>query len=363
MESNDTTDTLFKQVDTNRDGRIDKNEFHNWVSNTEGLTSSYESTTNALNRYDDTVSRFDRYKYKDSFQDDLGYTTDKYTSYGSRRWIDDTVINTNSLEETNHYLAKSDTSIYKDSNPKIIRRARSESPATLEQRVLVRFLQPPAVPPPGPLIIKEVRPPQPSPPPPLVIHEHAPPLPSPPPLILRERPPTLPKHIPSETIIRTLPVIPAPPRSVVIERFPPPPKKPRDIIIERWISYGPQPERCTIVEHAPPAIEYSKPSNTIIIYSAAQTRIVRKYQELGVTQENPEAYRARYGSSLLDPATLVQQARNAGVIEDISPRALSSSIYTTTRKKTVHFDLPHEIINKGFSSSVVTNSDKYQLYI
>jgi hypothetical protein len=38
---------------------------------------------------------------------------------------------------------------------------------------------------------------------------------------------------------------------------------------------------------------------------------------LGVTQEDPQAYVSRYGASLLEASTLVQQARSAGVIEDI----------------------------------------------
>ena len=41
------------------------------------------------------------------------------------------------------------------------------------------------------------------------------------------------------------------------------------------------------------------------------------FNDLGVTPENPQAYATRYGASLLDAATLVQQARAAGVIEDI----------------------------------------------
>ncbi|CAF4142714.1 unnamed protein product, partial [Rotaria sordida] len=181
MATDDAADAAFRQIDTNRDGRIDPNEFRNWISSTEGLTASNESITRELHRYDE-ASRFGRYQYADRYYDDVGYTGDTYSWCGNRRWADDTVINTNSAEETNRYLEKSGTNIYHDPNPRIIRRARSTSPVTLEQRVLVRYLQPPAVPPPGPLIIKEVRPPQPSPPPPLVIREHPPPLPSPPPL-------------------------------------------------------------------------------------------------------------------------------------------------------------------------------------
>ncbi|CAF3980465.1 unnamed protein product [Rotaria sordida] len=337
MATNDTADNLFRRIDTNQDGRIDPNEFRHWLSSNEGLATSNESITRTLHRYDDT-SRFDRYRYTDRYYDDVGYTGDTYGWCGTRRWADDTVINTNSEEETNYYLEKSGTNIFRDPNPKIIRRARSSSPVTLEQRIVVRYLQPPAVPPPGPLIIKEVRPRQPSPPPPLVIREHAPRAPSPPALILRERPPTPPKPIPGETIIRTLPALPVPPRSVIIERFPAAPEKPGDIIIERWIPYGPQPERRTIVESAPPAAEYPPPSNTTIIYSAPEIRTVRKFQNLGVTLEDPESYRVRYGSSLIDSVTLVQQARNVGVVEDISPPAPSSALYTHIREYPVHFD-------------------------
>jgi hypothetical protein len=38
---------------------------------------------------------------------------------------------------------------------------------------------------------------------------------------------------------------------------------------------------------------------------------------LGVTPENPKAYISRYGDQLLDPQTLVQEARAIGVFEDI----------------------------------------------
>ncbi|CAF1475215.1 unnamed protein product [Rotaria sordida] len=358
MATDDAADAAFRQIDTNRDGRIDPNEFRNWISSTEGLTASNESITRELHRYDE-ASRFGRYQYADRYYDDVGYTGDTYSWCGNRRWADDTVINTNSAEETNRYLEKSGTNIYHDPNPRIIRRARSTSPVTLEQRVLVRYLQPPAVPPPGPLIIKEVRPPQPSPPPPLVIREHPPPLPSPSPLILRERPPTPPKHIPGETIIRTLPALPVPPRSVVIERFPPAPEKPRDIIIERWIPYGPQAERRTIVEPAPPAREYQPPSNTTIIYSAAETRVVRKFNNLGVTQEDPESYRSRYGSSLLDSITLVQHARNAGVVEDITPPAWSSSSYTIGREYPTYYDRSYDRIDGDYPGIVRTRIDQY----
>ncbi|CAF4310952.1 unnamed protein product, partial [Rotaria magnacalcarata] len=55
-------------------------------------------------------------------------------------------------------------------------------------------------------------------------------------------------------------------------------------------------------------------------------------------QEDPDDYIARYGRSLLDSATLVHEARNAGVVEDISAPPSSSSITTHKRGNIVDFD-------------------------
>jgi hypothetical protein len=71
------------------------------------------------------------------------------------------------------------------------------------------------------------------------------------------------------------------------------------------------------VQRAAAAKGYPKPRNIIIQYEPIQVRIVRQFQRLGVTQENPQVYIQRYGVLLLDAQTLMQQARAAGVIEDI----------------------------------------------
>ncbi|CAF1324989.1 unnamed protein product [Rotaria magnacalcarata] len=359
MTTNDAVEEIFDEVDTNRDGRIDKDELRNWASKPDEVTTfSHESSACDISRDHNTTGWDDRYRSKVGSQSTLEFTTDKVNSYDttitSRNFISEKVIRTSSADETNRYLATSVDHIYKDLNPKIIRRAATDRPVTYEQRVLVRYLQPPPLPPPEPLIIKEVRPEQPPPPPPLVIHEQSTHVSQAPPLILRERPPIPPPRCSSETSIRYLPPLPAPPRSVVIERYPAPPAKPRDIVIERWLPYGAQSERRTIVQPAPPPIEYPKPSYTIVAYDNVQIRIVRKLEKLGVTQENPEAYVARYGNSLLDSATLVQEARNAGVVEDISTPLSSSSTITHRRVNTVGFDHSNEIINQDYSSSAGT---------
>ncbi|CAF1654341.1 unnamed protein product [Adineta ricciae] len=216
--------------------------------------------------------------------------------------------------------------LYQDPNPQIIRRPAQGGPVTYTQNVKIRFLQPPPIAPPGPLIIKEVRPPQPPPPPPLRVRQQAPPPPQPPPLILREKPPAPPANMGAQTVVRRLPAIPVPPRSVIIERLPALPPKPRDIIIERWVPYTSSAKRKTIVQRAEAPKEYPKPRNIIIQYEPVQVRVVRQFQRLGVTQENPQAYVQRYGSSLLEAQTLVQQARAAGVVEDISPPKTGPSL-------------------------------------
>ena len=99
-----------------------------------------------------------------------------------------------------------------------------------------------------------------------------------------------------------------------------------DIIIERWVPYGAASKRKTIVQRAAAAQAYAAPRNVIIQYEQPQVRIVRQFQRLGVTAENPQAYLARYGATLLDAQVLLQQARAAGVVEDIVRRHIFSMI-------------------------------------
>jgi hypothetical protein len=76
-------------------------------------------------------------------------------------------------------------------------------------------------------------------------------------------------------------------------------------------------QRKTIVQRAEAVKDYEKPRNVIIQYESPQVRVIRQFQRLAVVAENPQAYIQRYGASLFDAQTLVQQARAAGVVEDI----------------------------------------------
>ncbi|KAL7673294.1 hypothetical protein ACOME3_008160 [Neoechinorhynchus agilis] len=212
--------------------------------------------------------------------------------------------------------------IQADPSPTVVRRALTGASTVHRQNVIIRFLRPPAPPAPGPLIIKEVRPPQPKPAPPLVIRQRPPRPRTPPALVLRERPPRMPVVTKTQTVIKRLAAIPAPPRQVIIERYPALPAKPRDVIIERWLQYGPLPRRKVIYQRAAAARAYRTPKNLIVQYTAPRPAVQRVFRRLGVMSVNPLSYASQYGASLLDSASIVSAARNAGVVENITPPGL-----------------------------------------
>ncbi|CAF4467523.1 unnamed protein product, partial [Rotaria sp. Silwood2] len=371
----DATKAIFNQVDLNQDGTIDRHEFQHWIGADVGADGQYssgvsvgvgvgvgvggaganfESATYESSNISSLGGGGGSYSVEGGFGDSsfesssltsstgidaggtlIGGPTFQSSSFKSpitNNGYDDTGINQadSYTDESNSTWSKygaevKGAGLYFDTNPQIIHRPAIGGVQTYTQNIKLRFLQPPPIPPPGPLIIKEVRPGQPPVPSPLRIKQQSPPLPQPPPLILRERPPQPPASQSAQTIIRNLPALPVPPRSVIIERIPSDPPRPRDIIIERWIPYGVDGKRKTIVQRAQSVKEYPKPRNIIIQYEPVQVRIVRQFQRLDVVQENPQVYVQRYGSQLLDGQSLIQQARAAGVVEDISPPAGTSA--------------------------------------
>ncbi|CAF3907488.1 unnamed protein product [Didymodactylos carnosus] len=366
-------DALFQQADTNRDNRLDLNEFRNLVSSTGIGGRSFESSNYSSGGYSDAslaglVGADGGYN---SYSSGSGYDTGTVglggavglsgveaggygsSSFESSNYSSGTGLDVSGwgagaggaygaadlsavsggvdglLQGANYSTGSTSVQqyatdaqgLFQDSNPQIIRKPAPGGDVTYKQNILVRFLQPPPPPPRIALYITEVRPPQPPAPPPLVVRQRPPVPPQPSPLFLRERPPPTPASVAAQTVIRNLAAMPTPPRSVVIERVAAPPPKPRDIIVERWLPYGPQAQRKTIVQRAAAAQQYKAPRNIIIQYEPIQAHVVRQFQRLGVQQENPQTYVQRYGAVLLDSATLLQHARAAGVIEDLSPPA------------------------------------------
>lgn len=100
-------------------------------------SSTYETSTSDIHFTDSHTSRFGRNRYAtyETAAVSSGFTNEK-------------VIETNSLEETNRYLERA-VDVYKDPNPLVIRKAATETPMTYQQRIFVRYLQPPELPAPG----------------------------------------------------------------------------------------------------------------------------------------------------------------------------------------------------------------------
>lgn len=77
------------------------------------------------------------------------------TTLVSADFSNNAVIHTRSEDETRGYLAKA-ADIYHDPNPQIIRRAAIDSPRRYEQRIIIRYLQPPDLPPPGVIALLDI---------------------------------------------------------------------------------------------------------------------------------------------------------------------------------------------------------------
>ena len=72
-----------------------------------------------------------------------------------------------------------------------------------------------------------------------------------------------------------------------------------------------------MTHRAPPPRPYPTPRNIIIMYEPIQANVVHSVQKFGVQQQNPDEYRTRYGNTLLDASTLISQALNFGIVEDL----------------------------------------------
>ena len=115
-------------------------------------TSLHESSTTSGAVANDNTAGVNAYEASSqSVFESAGNTNTSYAdgaalNSGSGRGA---VITTNSEQQTTEYISQSGTGIFNDPNPQIVRRAAMGGPITYQQRILVRFLQPPAVPPPG----------------------------------------------------------------------------------------------------------------------------------------------------------------------------------------------------------------------
>jgi hypothetical protein len=172
-------DAIFNQADTNRDNRLDANEFGNFLgqngvggsgSNVQGSqggfssaseysSSSYESGGNLGLTGNGAAGGFDSSSSYSSGAAGYGATgLNGAAGYGAAGLNGAVGYEATASNGAAGYSASSSAvqtyatdaqGLFKDSNPQIIRRPAPNGVVTYTQNIRVRFLQPPAVPPPG----------------------------------------------------------------------------------------------------------------------------------------------------------------------------------------------------------------------
>jgi hypothetical protein len=102
-----------------------------------------------------------------------------------------------------------------------------------------------------------------------------------------------------------------------------------DIILERWLPYEARSVPRTIRIPAASGSLADSPRNLIVEYQPSQVSIFRELHRFDVTGADPQAYIQQNGGTLVNSAKFLQQARAAGVFEDIVSFALFYSFYRT----------------------------------
>jgi hypothetical protein len=161
-------DAIFNQADTNRDNRLDANEFGNFLgqngvggsgSNVQGSqggfssaseysSSSYESGGNLGLTGNGAAGGFDSSSSYSSGAAGYG-ATGLNGAAGYEATASNGAAGYSASSSAVQTYATDAQGLFKDSNPQIIRRPAPNGVVTYTQNIRVRFLQPPAVPPPG----------------------------------------------------------------------------------------------------------------------------------------------------------------------------------------------------------------------
>ncbi len=163
------------------------------------------------------------------------------------------------------------------------------------QEVAVRHLNPPALPKPGDLIIREYQKQIPAGPP-VVLRQEGQRAATPPVQVYRQEPPRAPTPIPEQTVEVEGTPVPPPARRVVLEKFPEQPAKPQNILIEKWLPYAPQRRRVVFKRSCVPPPP--NPRNLIIEWQQPCVEVEKKCVDLGIVDADPEEYRRRYAPEL-----------------------------------------------------------------
>lgn len=219
------------------------------------------------------------------------------------------LINKREIENFRGPIPLSEYPINDDPNPLIVHK-KCETPHHSTQEITVRYLEPPALPPPGEIIIQQEAPVVPPPAPPIVIKTAAPIIQQKEPLVYREAPPKMPIAIGRKIIKILAPKVPPPPRKVIIQKPPPVADRAQPIIIERWLAPKIQPRRVIfdgVVHHN---VQHQPVRNEIHECEAPRVIVNKQFKDLGVARMDPNEYWNKYGNTLIEAHNLPDFVRD-----------------------------------------------------
>jgi hypothetical protein len=176
-------DAAFDQADLNRDGYLSEGEFRNFVRNSTvgndfnnlGAGSGYGSSSFRSSMYDTSTAGggglggnlgynaaglggagFGSSSYESSYRSSVGNIGGDLANYNaagtagiSATDVASTSFSSESQASSVQQYQTDAQGNFKDPNPQVVRRPAQNGPLTYSQHIKVRFLQPPAVPPPG----------------------------------------------------------------------------------------------------------------------------------------------------------------------------------------------------------------------
>jgi hypothetical protein len=193
--------------------------------------------------------------------------------------------------------------------------------------VFVKYLEPPKIKSPGPIVINQEANKLPPVAPPIVIRQVPCKQVEPETIVIREAPPQPPSP-PYEKVI-TIPgkLLPPPPRKVVIERLPEMPNKPQDIILERWLPFKDEKRKIKLNPKPADPIQ-CKPRNVIINWEKIEcSKVITEIKNLGIEKADPFIYTQQHGTSLKSATELPDIANEVKVLHGIPLAAENTHKY------------------------------------
>jgi hypothetical protein len=180
-----------------------------------------------------------------------------------------------------------------DPTPLIIQ--KKSKPIECKREIAVKYLEPPKISTPGPIIINQMANIIPPTAPPIIIRQPACKPKTPEVVVIRELPPEIPVPPPCKVINLPGQLLPPLPRKVVIERLPEYPDKPANVHVERWLPFKDLKRRVKLMPK-PADPPRPKIKNVIINWEKTKcSKINTEIKNLGVEKANPSCYLEKYG--------------------------------------------------------------------